>query len=162
MDHNPDLILIEDSKNILNCKNDIEIVALSKSSSANDLMYSLKSAITQFGQSQYLRKLTQENEQIAVEFKLILIARNGIKVSESFAQDSMKDAAGNLIIRVGDEVKIMVKILGPNLVIILYLTFNQTIKQMYYYPNQMIHLPIIILILEPVLSYLHPSVLTNL
>ena len=113
VDHNPDLILIEDSKKIfLIAKNDIEIVALSKSSSANDLMYSLKSAITQFGQSQYLRKLTQENEQIAVEFKLILIARNGIKVSESFTQDSMKDAAGNLIIRVGDEVKIMVKNTG--------------------------------------------------
>lgn len=113
VDQNPDLILIEDSKKIiLLTKTDIEVVTFSKSSSFNDILYSLKSAVSQFGQSQYLRKLTQENKQIAVEFNLILISRNGIKVNESFTEDSLKDGAGNLILQVGDEVKLKVKNTG--------------------------------------------------
>ena len=109
VEQNPDLILIEDSKKIsLITPNDIEVLNLSKSSSANDILYSLKSSIKQFGQSQYLRKLTQENTQIAVEFKLILMVRNGIKMNESFSEDSLKDQAGNLNLYVGDEIKLKV------------------------------------------------------
>ncbi|MBK6544962.1 MAG: caspase family protein [Saprospiraceae bacterium] len=106
---NPDLILIEDNNDYaLITKHDIQITRIKKTSSRNDLFYKLNAAITQFGQSQYIRKLTQENIQIKLVFDLLLVSRGGIKVSELFSRDSLKDHLGNIKLKLGDVVKIQV------------------------------------------------------
>ena len=65
MKSNPDLVLMEElNKFILVAKNDLLIAEFSKSMPRSDLFYGLKSALTEYGQSQFLRKLNQENKQI--------------------------------------------------------------------------------------------------
>lgn len=113
VDSNPDVVIIaEDKKLTLVNPTDLEIAKFSSSSSRSDLLYSLKLSLTQFGQSQYLRKLTQENKQIALQFEFELISRNGISLPDSVTQDSIKDELNNLRIKVGDIVKLKVTNLG--------------------------------------------------
>ncbi len=109
VDANPDLVLIAEDKDFLLVTiSDLEIAKYSKSAARNDLIYSLKSTLTQFGQSQYLRKLSQENKEIKLEFTFVLISRNGINASDQFNTDSLKDEQDNIRIKVGDILKLKV------------------------------------------------------
>jgi hypothetical protein len=108
-DTSADLVLIDDpNKIVLVNKFDNQIAEFSHSSSRSDFFYKLKSALTQYGQSQFLRKLNQENKQIAIEFKLILVARNGIQYSETTQPENLNAPDGKISFKEGDQVKIKV------------------------------------------------------
>ncbi|MEO6189106.1 MAG: caspase family protein [Saprospiraceae bacterium] len=110
---NPDLVLIEElNKFILITKNDLLVTEFSKSTPRNDLFFGLKSALTEYGQSQFLRKLNQENKQIEITFELVLSSRNGKKFTESFPADEVKGKDGKICFIKGDVIKIKVTNIG--------------------------------------------------
>ncbi|MBL7831188.1 MAG: caspase family protein [Saprospiraceae bacterium] len=105
----PDLAFYsQNDKLILVNKNDVIIDEYAKSLTPNDLFYKLKSSITKFGQSQYLRKLSQENSQLNVSFEFIIVSRNGVKIPENLSLDSFTNESGLLNLKIGDQVKLKV------------------------------------------------------
>ncbi len=104
-----DILLIENQDSILLfTKNDYKIGAFPNVSTRNDLFYKIKKAITQFGQSQFLRKLEQENKTIKLVMKFIPISRKGVKFNNNFSQDSLFDQSGNIVLENKDVISIVI------------------------------------------------------
>jgi metacaspase-1 len=102
VDKKPDLVLSQDGIFLkLISKSDVLIDSFSTYSTRDDLYY-------KFGQAQFIRNLEQENQQLKLELSFSLQTRNKRAVKHSFRMDSLKNAAGHIIIKNGDEVKIKI------------------------------------------------------
>ncbi len=105
----PDLILVQEG-NYLNLisKSDVLIASFPISSTREDLYYKLKSTLTKFGQAQFIRLLEQDNQELKLEFSFGLLSRDKKELIPDFQLDGLKNSAGHIIIKNGDEVKIKI------------------------------------------------------
>lgn len=104
-----DILLIENRDSILIItRNDYKIGAYPRFSTKNDLFYKIKKTITQFGQSQFLRKLEQENKSIGLIMNFIPVSRKGVKFRDGFSQDSLRDESGNIVLQNKDVIKVVI------------------------------------------------------
>ncbi len=105
---NPDLILVEDANSIHIYNHiDYNIGSISKNRSLKDQYLFIKKTIQNFGQTQFIRKLNQENKDIQIGFEIIL-ANKSIRHNRKTANEIITTSDGRIIFKANDTIKIKV------------------------------------------------------
>lgn len=102
----PDLIMSEnENKILLKNKFGITIDTFSKTLSRNDKIENIKKSIVRFGQSQFIKKLEMENDELLLSFELKL---KGSKNKSKHDQNLISDNNSNQVFYKSDTVQIVV------------------------------------------------------
>ncbi len=108
VENNPDLVIFELNNQVsLVTNRDIELLNISTKLTERDIFYKLKSNLINYGQTQFIKKIEQENKDIKLEIE-ILLANKRAAVQNDLQKNIQKFSDGRITFKLLDSIQIEV------------------------------------------------------